>query len=416
MKRKLAVFLVTALVAGSLAGCVTTGSTTTAPEKTETEAAAEETETQETEQQASEETSGGAAVTPAGTASDGYAYPKVVTDRPLKVGYIHQNPSEEYATRIIHQTQIEGAHRGWELVDTAIVRDGESTRNALSNLIRQEVDAIIIGNMNMQPLEDLIIQARDAGIGVYCLDTQMVSGCISNSTMPNGQAAMELFYTVGNEMLWKGNVCVITCRALQAHLERTDSVSSLMGVGKAFSEMTILDEQVIDLSNPNYYQQCYDFASTWLQKYGEDIDLIWGSYDGVAEAAYEAFKASGMDMEDTICVGIDGGSLTWSYIRNGTNFKYSYAQAAELYSHNLCELVDQIQVQGIQPGDEGSLVKYYGDTLYSQGVVVGPNNVPEIGSSIHSVFGFYGGDPDDPDAWYNWTDEGGAFLVTDGSE
>ena len=41
------------------------------------------------------------------------------------------------------------------------------------------------------------------------------------------------------------------------------------------------------------------------------------------------------------------------------------------------------------------------------------DNCPNPGDSFHSVFDFYGEDPDDKEAWYNWTDGPGIYEVTE---
>ena len=119
-------------------------------------------------------------------------------------------------------------------------------------------------------------------------------------------------------------------------------------------------------------------------------------------------------MTDEVWVsGFDGGSQAWAYIRNNTPLRYSYAVPDELFIHQVLELIDQIQVQGLNPGDEGCLISRAGETIYCEGIVIDRDNVPAVGTNIHAVFDYYGGDPDDEDAWYNWNDGDGAYVVSD---
>ena len=67
----------------------------------------------------------------------------------------------------------------------------------------------------------------------------------------------------------------------------------------------------------------------------------------------------------------------------------------------------------MKPGDDGCLISEEGAAIYETGMVVSPKNVPEVGESIHAVFDYYGGDPEDADAWYNWTDGEGAYTVSE---
>ena len=61
--------------------------------------------------------------------------------------------------------------------------------------------------------------------------------------------------------------------------------------------------------------------------------------------------------------GIDGGAQAWSYIRDNTPLKYSYAQPFELYVHNVFEIINSTQVLGANPGDDGSMILASGETL-----------------------------------------------------
>ena len=349
-----------------------------------------------------------------GMADDGYPTPRVVTDRALKVGYITEIPQNESTIRWIRQTHIEAAHRGWDFIFVPVNRAGDLVREAMINLINQEVDAIMLNNLPMEPLADLIIQARQEGIGVYNNDSQLMEGCITNATMSNGVTSMEMFYLVGNLMKWKANICFNNLRALQVHPERADPAVALCG--RAYPGMIMLDEQDVDLAKGFHTQQVFDFTKVWLTRFGEDIDVIFCTWDGAATGAAEAIATANINKK-ILVTGIDGGSRTWAYIRDPNSvFKYSYAQPFELYTHKLGILIDQLQVQGLQPGHPDVELSSYGSVLYSQGVIVGPNNVPEVGQSIHSVFNYYGGDPNDPNAWYNWKDGEGPYIITDGTE
>lgn len=110
---------------------------------------------------------------------------------------------------------------------------------------------------------------------------------------------------------------------------------------------------------------------------------------------------------DLFVAGIDGGSDAWNYIRSGGYFKYSYAQPFEMFTHKVFEAIEQIQVKGLNPGDEGCILAKSGEVLYSEGLVISQENVPEVGANINSAFDYY---DDDPDAWYNWE---GTYTVSE---
>lgn len=343
-------------------------------------------------------------------AFDEFTRPKIKADGDLTVAHIHVRPDAESQARCSHQARIESAHRGWTYIQMPYYQDNEFI-DKFRNAINQEVDVIILGSVeSMESKADLIAEARNKGIGVYGIDNNLVPGILVNSTMPNGIAAMELMYAIGEDCEWQANVTIITAPTIQVHIERTEPIKGLINV---YSGLELLDE--VDSTSGGNDPAIYasEVTKAWLQKYGKELDGIIGSCDYFSLPATEA-SAQNPDLvnENFWVAGVDGGVDTWEYIRSGTAFKYSYAQPFELFTHKAFEVIDQIQVKGMNPGDEGCLISRSGAVIYSEGYVVTPDNVPAVGQSIHAVYDYYGMDPDDPDAWFNWKEEGGALVIT----
>ncbi len=345
---------------------------------------------------------------------DDFVHPRVLSDGKLKVGFIHDKPEFESVQRVVQQAKIEAAHRGWELIDLVYDND-QDLRDNILNLINQDVDALIMFSLpSMESKEDLVAMAREKGIGVYNLDNQMVSGIIMNSTMPNAVAAAELMYRIGEDHLWNDSMAIITKRPIQVHVERTDVMKALCGV---YPSMNILTEEDISTAQIDELQAANEDTKTWMTKYGDELTGILTSTDYFGVPVAEAVAQYGDPTGEKVWVaGIDGGAQAWAYIRNKTPFQYSYAQPFELYAHNVFEVVDELQVQGLNPGDAGCKLTKSGETIYATGMVVTRSNVPAVGQSIHAAFNYYGMDPNDANAWYNWTDAGGAYQITDYKE
>ena len=398
MKKKISTIVALMLAVSVVAmGCSSEPSTQTGS----ADASVEETQKNETKTDDEAKTSESVSEYPALKQADGQ----------LVVGYIHGRNDSEAIQRSARQVTIEAAHRGWKLVDVTWNTDQE-TKDGIQNLINQNVDAILIGNCSsMDAKVDVVQAARQKGIGVYNLDNQNVEGVIANSTMPGGVAAMELLYAIGVDTNWNANVGTIAAKAIGGHIERTFPIEGFLnGVYPNFK--LLASEDMGDSQNPS--QTANDFAAAWLQKYGDDLDVVIGSADIIGMGAAEAVIKNGdSEGEKTICAGMDGGSQAWSYIRDNTPFQYSYAQPVELYAHNIMELIDQLQVQGMKAGDDGCLITHEGSVIYANGMVVTRENVPDAGQSIHAVFNYYGEDPKDQDAWYNWTDGDGPYTITE---
>ena len=341
-------------------------------------------------------------------AFDAYARPKVV-EAP-KVAMLIRSADSESQLRSRQQGEIECAHRGWEFLPIVYEMD-TNFRDAFQNAMNQGVDAIIINSTeSLESRLDLIESARNAGVGIYCNDVMVVDGVIMNSTMPNGVAAMELLYRIGEDYGWKLNMCTVDYNAQQITVERNEGVKAFAQSAGCYPDFTYLasDDPMV---GPNAgIQAAYDIAQAWLQQYGEDVNFFWSCADIVGIPVAEAISQNGDPTgEKAFTCGFDGGLQAWSYIRNNTPFKYSYAQPFELYVHKVFEAINDIQVKGINPGDEGCCLSFCGETLYSTGGIVTQANCPAVGTNIHEIFDYY--NPDDTEAWYTWTDGPGPYMV-----
>lgn len=391
-KRLLSVLLCAVMTAAMLAGCGDSSGGETAKDDTKTED--NKTEDIGSSAAANEE------------AFDAYTRPRIVEDGKLTVACIHPKPEVESQKRSILQCELECKNRGWEFQDVVYQLDSEWA-DLFKNLVSQDVDAIILGSTeSMESKIDLIQEARNKGIGIYSNDNQVVDGVIMNSTMPNGSAAMSLIYQIGNDVGWSGKFGFATVASIQVHQERILPIQSIC---ELYSNLEVLETADGNAGGNDPFTYVGDSAKAWFQKYGKEMTGAIGSCDAFAMPMAEAAEQNAdLVNPDFFTAGIDGGSDAWSYIRSGGYFKYSYAQPFEMFTHKVFEVIDQIQVQGLNPGDEGCLISVSGEVLYSEGLVVTQDNVPEVGANINSIFDYY--DENDKDAWYNWE---GTYTVTE---
>ena len=340
-----------------------------------------------------------------GDAFDAFTRPNIKEDGKLTVACIHPKPEVESQKRSIAQCELEAKNRGWEFQDVVYQQDSEWA-DLFKNVMNQGVDAIILGSTeSMEAKVDLIQEARNKGIGVYSNDNQIVDGVIMNSTMPNGVAAMSLIYQIGNDVGWAGKFTFATAATIQVHNERIQPIQSICNI---YANMEVLDtvDSTAGGADPATYTS--DSAKAWFQKYGTELTGIIGSCDFFAMPCAEAAEQSGdLVNPDLFVAGIDGGSDAWNYIRSGSYFKYSYAQPFEMFTHKVFEVIEQLQVKGLNPGDKDCILAKAGEVLYSEGLVITQDNVPEVGANINSVFDYY---DNDKDAWYNWE---GTYTVSE---
>ncbi|MCQ5130127.1 hypothetical protein NE562_10680 [Butyricicoccus faecihominis] len=398
-KKLVSLLAILSLMLATFAGCGNPASSTTAPDNTPTQQEDSTSTPDDKETKPSADTTAGS--------FDNFARPVVVKDRALKVGYLVRSLSGEIHQRFLRQVEIDADHYGWDLITVVYEQDNALRENWL-NLINQGVDAIIVGNANtFEQYEDLATQTRNAGIGLYCIDNQVIPGVIVNTTVQNGTAMLELMYKIGADYDWNFNYTVMVEEGILVTRERS---RALVGFDRAYPNEILLATQDIAAAPTSVAQAGYDFASTWIQQYGEELDILFTTSDYHATTAAEGIIASGDPKgEKWITTGIDGGSQAWAYIRNDTPLKYTYSQPAEAYAHNTCECVQQIQVEGLNPGDADCIIEKSGQVVYSDGVVTTIDNCPEVGATVHKYFDYY--DPEDTDAWYTWDDGKGQYVV-----
>lgn len=341
-------------------------------------------------------------------AFDEYTRPRVV-EKP-KVAYLVRTIENDSQARMYQQAQVEAAHRGWELVEIVYETD-TNFQEAFRNAVNQQVDAIILcSQQNMEAQVDLITMARDQGIGVYSNCNYIVDGVISNVMCPNGVGLMEMVYEIGGLYDWNLNCCILYDDGQLDGRERNQPLKGMLD-GQCYPNFKLLDMQNPWASSTSWDQATYDITQAWLQQYGEELDVIFTCTDILCFSAGEAIAKWGDTAGDKVfTVGFDGGSEAFTYIRSNTPLKYTYAQPFEYFSHMTFEIIDALQVKGLNPGDEGCPIEVVGETLYMDGTVITRENCPDVGESIHTAFDYY--DPNS-DGWWNWEDGPGSYKITE---
>lgn len=326
--------------------------------------------------------------------ADDFPVPNKLSDKPVIAVMTHSLTAES-TQRDIQQLQNECDHRGWTLRVEAAGGEMGPQLSTMETLINAGVDAIILIYVHVDALGDAIAQAREKGIGVYCLDTEAVPGVIVNATMPNGVAGATIAYYGINRLGRVGNVVVLNCKW---HIARRRALAA-EAIISDFPNMEILATEYI--TQASYTQDSYDYMQNWLTRFGDDIDWVFGDWDALGMGAARAIMERGYTVDDMFVTGCDGGSAAFQEILDPENpFVASYVQPFEAFAHELCEVINQVQNEGIAPGAPGSMVPA-SKVIYVPGTMVDETTCPPAGSNINVLFDYY--DPNaGPEAWYNW--------------
>lgn len=396
MKKTIAIILALVMVL-ALAACGTTEqASSTAPEAEPAEATSPEVEASEANDATSDNV----------TAFDAFIHPTVKPNGDLKVGFLHNPTANEDTARMVAQVEIECEHRGWSFVDGEY-EGGTYFRDAWETMLNQDVDAIIIGVAdNFETYADLVAESRERGIGIYCCDNTPIEGVLCNTFIPLGVCTSEMMYAIGADYNWDFDFCLMSVDAVASHYERMCVIEAL---AEAFPNVNELARDGSPILGESALLG-YDIAQAWIQQFGSDLDVIFTSFQMIGLNTAEAIIQNGdANGDNTIVAFVDQGPSSWAYLRENTPVKYVYATPFELIYHTTCEVIDQIQVKGLNPGDEGCTLSVPAQQLYVDGTLLTVDNVPEVGRSIHSAFDYY--DESDTDAWYFWQEEGGTQIA-----
>ncbi len=189
-----------------------------------------------------------------------------------------------------------------------IITDGEDKTEKqvadVENLIRQEVDALLVSPKESAGLTGVVQKAIDAKIPVFVLDrnvetdqyTQFVGGDNKLIGRAAGEYAVELLGGPGKAA---GNVVEIWGgMGTQPAHDRHDGFHEF--TDKEAGIKYLLDQQSGDWKQ----DQAYNIMANAL-KANEKIDLVYGHNDPMAYGAYLAAKDAGREKEMKF-IGIDG--------------------------------------------------------------------------------------------------------------
>ena len=241
----------------------------------------------------------------------------IAQDKKWKIGFSQATTIEPWRAQFNKDIIAEAAkHPEVDL----IITDGEDKTEKqvadVENLIRQEVDALLISPKESAGLTGVVQQAIDAKIPVFVLDrnvdtdqyTQFVGGDNKLIGREAGKYAVEL---LGGSGKAQGNVVEIWGgMGTQPAHDRHDGFHEF--TDKEPGIKNLLDQQSGDWKQ----DQAYNIMATALRN-NEKIDLVYGHNDPMAYGAFLAAKDVGREKEMKF-IGIDAlpaEGVTW--VKNG---------------------------------------------------------------------------------------------------
>ncbi|UYN84731.1 MAG: ABC transporter substrate-binding protein [Microcella sp.] len=197
---------------------------------------------------------------------------------------------------------------GFNLVFNAADNKPEAQIAAVRSFINQGVDAIVIAPIVVDGWDDVLNEAKDAGIPVILEDRtvsaseDLYASWIGLDFEQEGRTAGE--WVVENFGDEGANLVILEgTTGSSAALDRATGFADAI----AGSNITILDSQTGNFTRADGKTVMEGF----LQKYGSDIDLLFAHNDDMGLGALDAIKAAGLEP------GVDIKIVTIDAVRDG---------------------------------------------------------------------------------------------------
>ena len=213
----------------------------------------------------------------------------------------------------------------------------------MENFISQQVSGIIVNAVEERALYDVLKKAREAGIPVVCMDSEVASpDKTALVTSDNYDSGVKIGQYLASRLRGKGgNVLLIDYRVLSDCRKRIQGIKDAL---KDYPEVKILDEQ-----KGGSMTDALKLAETWVQKFPV-IDAIYGINDQNALGALTALTSAGRTK--AFVVGNDGTPEAYQAMADKRNFEATIQQQSKVMGHTaIMTLLKAIKGEKIEQKD-----------------------------------------------------------------
>lgn len=298
----------------------------------------------------------------------------------IKVGFVAANMGAD-SNVLAYQGMKDYCERmGWDLQLIDCEADITRYSSNMINLISNKVDAIVLTCGEKTLIEEGVVAAEKAGIPVFLSDTENIGSTIVNATsncwaMGSFLASHAIDRMRALHPGEKYNVCIIGMPDLYVHRQRKQMMEAVFNSPEN-KDVNILAVESCTVAN--WSSVPYDIVKAWIAKYGDEIDCILGTWDGISWGISRAIADSGFTKDDMFTMSIDGSEQTYDLMRRGDPFVGVIAQNFAGWSEVDGDAIQAVVVEGKDPKD----VVPPSRTVYVPYKWVDATNVPEKGEGI----------------------------------
>jgi simple sugar transport system substrate-binding protein/ribose transport system substrate-binding protein len=203
---------------------------------------------------------------------------------------------------------------------TFVVKDAQgdiaTQASDVADLIALGVDYLVVAPLEDNGLQDVLIEAMEAGIPVILVDRAIA-----------GQAGTHYTTAIASDFVWEGAQCAA---ALNAALPEGGNVVIING-GYESSTSTDRQKGFVDALNDNFtivaeqnanwlMAEAQDVMENIIQAQGgENIDAVYAVTDDMIQGAMNAITANGLvPGQDILTMGVDGTRAALEAVEAGT--------------------------------------------------------------------------------------------------
>ena len=310
-----------------------------------------------------------------------------VLAKSIKVGFIANNMQADSNVLAAKGMEDYCKRMGWDyqLIDS----QGDLTKLSANiiNFVSAKMDAIVLTCGEKTLIAEGVAAAEKAGIPVFLSDTENIGNTIVNGTSNCWAMGAFLASQTVDRMRAMDpdkkvhNVAIIGMPDLYVHRQRQQMMEAVFNSPEN-KDVKILVTETCSVSN--WQTAPYDIVKVWISKYGDDLDAIMGTWDGIGWGASRAIADSGMTKDNIFTMAIDGSEQTYDLIRKGDPFVGVIAQNFAGWSEVDGDAIQAVVVEGKDPKD----VVPPSRTVYVPYKWIDATNVPAKGESV--VFDYKG--------------------------
>lgn len=207
------------------------------------------------------------------------------------------------------------AENGFDLVFNAADNKQEAQIAAVRSFINQGVDAIVIAPITVDGWDDVLTEAKDAGIPVI-LEDRTVSASEDLYASWVGLDFEQEGRTAGEWVKENFDGKAANLVILEGTTGSSAALDRATGFGEAIdgTDINVLDSQTGDFTRDGGKK----VMEGYLQKYGSDIDVLFAHNDDMGLGALDAIKAAGLTPgKDIQIVTIDAVKDGMTALANG---------------------------------------------------------------------------------------------------